>query len=67
MLKVIQVGAASVAIDSLLPKERLRGMVRQVDAKLILYSEANKDLATRLVDTQIVPLSEKRFVESSPT
>ena len=28
--------------------------------------EANKDLATRLVDTQIVPLSEKHFVESSP-
>ncbi|KAM3478016.1 hypothetical protein MY5147_002412 [Beauveria neobassiana] len=49
MLAVMKAGAASVAMDPAQPEERLRMIVQQVKATLVLSSENQRDIADRLV------------------
>ncbi|UKZ88839.1 NRPS [Trichoderma asperellum] len=50
MLAVMKLGGASVALDINQPKERLRSIVRQIQAKVILASTTNKDIAVELAE-----------------
>jgi non-ribosomal peptide synthetase component F len=54
MLAVMKAGGSSVAMDSTLPEERLRTIVRQVDPTLIVSSAANRALASRLSPGTVV-------------
>ncbi|KAK8064710.1 Amino acid adenylation [Apiospora phragmitis] len=58
ILAVMKAGAASVALDTTLPEERLRSIIRQVDPKMILTSASREDMATRLTSTIAVPVSD---------
>lgn len=49
-LAVMKLGAASVALDINQPKNRLRSIVQQVQAKVILASATNKDIALELAE-----------------
>lgn len=48
MMAVMKAGGASVALDYNQPEERLRTIVNQVKAPVILSSAANQELASRL-------------------
>ena len=48
MLGVMKIGAASVALDINLPKERLRMIIHQVKSSAILCSAANHSLAAQM-------------------
>ncbi|KAM0258024.1 hypothetical protein ACHAQJ_004067 [Trichoderma viride] len=50
MFAVMKLGAASVALDINQPKNRLQSIVQQVQAKVILSSDANKELALELAE-----------------
>ncbi|KAL6909307.1 non-ribosomal peptide synthetase [Trichoderma evansii] len=50
MLAVMKLGAASVALDINQPKDRLRSIVQQVQAKVILASATNKEIALELAE-----------------
>lgn len=53
MLAVFKAGAACVALDVTLPEERLRGIVKQVQPKVILSSVPNRDKASRVAGNNI--------------
>ncbi|KAK5993871.1 Nonribosomal peptide synthetase GRA1 [Cladobotryum mycophilum] len=53
-LGAIRAGATCVAMDSTQPESRLRSIVNQVNAKLILSSVNNEALANQLSDTDVV-------------
>ncbi|KAK1249601.1 hypothetical protein MKX08_009604 [Trichoderma sp. CBMAI-0020] len=53
MLAVFKAGAACVALDVTLPEERLRGIVKQVQPKVILSSFPNRVKASRVVGDNI--------------
>jgi amino acid adenylation domain-containing protein len=61
MLAVMKAGGASVAIDSSLPEERLRSIVEQVDAVIILSSSNNQELAGRLTQRPTVVVDAGHF------
>lgn len=53
MLAVFKVGAACVAFDVTLPEDRLRGIVQQVQPKVILSSAPNRVKASRVAGNNI--------------
>ncbi|KAI0005257.1 hypothetical protein F4779DRAFT_50368 [Xylariaceae sp. FL0662B] len=54
---VMKVGAASVALDVTQPEDRLKTIVGQVDASIVLSSTTNKELASRIGrDSVIIPV-----------
>ncbi|UKZ63969.1 NRPS [Trichoderma atroviride] len=53
MLAVFKAGAACVALDVTLPEERLRGIVKQVQPKVILSSFPNRVKASRVAGDDI--------------
>lgn len=53
-LAVMRSGAACLAMDATQPEARLRAIVQQVDAKLLLSSAGNEAMASRLSDAQVV-------------
>ncbi|KAK8085892.1 hypothetical protein PG997_007163 [Apiospora hydei] len=66
-LAVMRAGAACVAMDSTQPEARLRSIVQQVDAKLVISSTGNSSLASRLSDAQVVTVDEYRIKELCPS
>ncbi|KAG0157832.1 hypothetical protein PDIDSM_5342 [Penicillium digitatum] len=54
MLAVMKTGAASVTMDASQPEERLRSIVAQVDAKLVISSTLKVELAARLTATTVL-------------
>ncbi|KAI9701811.1 MAG: hypothetical protein M1836_001155 [Candelina mexicana] len=54
ILGVLKAGGGFVLLDSSIPEQRLRDIVQQVKGSLILSSTSNKDLASRLVQENIV-------------
>lgn len=67
MLAVMKAGAASVALDSTLPEERLRSIIQQINPTVILTSSANEEKTTCLTDCIAVPVSEGHFAELDMT
>ncbi|KAL2003751.1 hypothetical protein VTN02DRAFT_2387 [Thermoascus thermophilus] len=64
IMAVMKAGAASVLLHTSLPEDRLRIIVQQVEAKLILSSAANQELASRLGNCKLVVLDHKRLEQS---
>lgn len=60
IMAVMKAGAASVLLHTSLPEDRLRIIVQQVKAQLILSSAANQELASRLGNCKLVVLDKKR-------
>ncbi|KAG6008109.1 NRPS protein, partial [Claviceps maximensis] len=58
ILAVMKAGAASVALESTLPEERLSSIIQQVDPIVILTSSSNEQMMNRLANCTIVPLSD---------
>lgn len=58
MLGVMKAGAASVALDTSQPEDRLRSIISQVDPIVTLSSVAKRDLACTLTCAQNVPVNE---------
>ncbi|KAI9369299.1 hypothetical protein BJX61DRAFT_545716 [Aspergillus egyptiacus] len=60
MLAVMKTGAASVALDTTLPKQRIQSIIDQVKPPLILSSRANASLAAGLSNnlpgSQVIPV-----------
>jgi amino acid adenylation domain-containing protein len=50
MLGVLKAGGALVMLDPMLPEERLKSIVEQVDAELIVSCPSNYELSLRLCD-----------------
>lgn len=70
MMAVMKAGGASVAMDSNQPEERLRTIVNQVKAPVMLSSSANESLAGRLTSditepTPLVIVDDASFVTLS--
>ncbi|KAL2008984.1 hypothetical protein VTN00DRAFT_7178 [Thermoascus crustaceus] len=61
IMAVMKAGAASVLLHASLPEDRLRIIVQQVEAQLILSSAANQELASRLGNCELVVIDKKRF------
>ncbi|KAG5930352.1 NRPS protein, partial [Claviceps africana] len=61
MLAVMKAGAASVALDSTLPEERLSSIIQQVNPTVILTSSANEKRISRLANCATVPLSDSHL------
>lgn len=59
MLAVMKAGGASVALDTTLPEDRLRSIVRQVDPSLVLSSSSSRHLAEALTDRPILVLGDE--------
>ncbi|KAG5930353.1 NRPS protein, partial [Claviceps africana] len=69
MLAVMKAGGASVALDTTLPEDRLRSILRQVDPSLVLSSSSSRSLAESLSDQPILILSDKdqeAFADEDP-
>jgi amino acid adenylation domain-containing protein/non-ribosomal peptide synthase protein (TIGR01720 family) len=66
VLAVMKAGAASVALDTTLPAERLRSIIRQVDPKIILTSVAKENMAKRLIENVAVPISDVHLANLDP-
>lgn len=58
MLAVMKTGAASVALDSSQPEERLRLIIKQVSPSVVLASSRNVGLAERLTDHLVYPVDQ---------
>ena len=58
MFAVMKAGAASLAIDCTLPRERLRSIVQQVHPLVVLASVAQTELAKQLTDRPMVVISD---------
>lgn len=58
MLAVMKAGGASVALDTTLPPDRLRGILQQVNPSLVLSSSLSQKLAEGLTDQPIMILGE---------
>ncbi|KIL85933.1 non-ribosomal peptide synthetase [Fusarium avenaceum] len=54
MLGVLKAGGALVMLDPMLPEQRLKSIVEQVEAKLIVSSPSNHELSSRLCDEVVV-------------
>lgn len=67
MLAVMKAGAASVALDSALPEERLSSIIRQVDPIIILTSSATKNKISRLANCATVPLTDTHVASLDTT
>ncbi|KAJ6446710.1 AMP-binding domain-containing protein [Purpureocillium lavendulum] len=64
-LAVMKTGAAAVATDmATQPEERLRAIVTQVDGRLCLSSQANKELAERLGADDVVVVGQDTCIAS---
>ncbi|KAI6765955.1 hypothetical protein HG530_007025 [Fusarium avenaceum] len=50
MLGVLKAGGALVMLDPMLPEQRLKSIVEQVEAKLIVSSPSNHELSLKLCD-----------------
>ena len=64
---VIKAGGACVAMDTTLPEDRLRVIVGQVSASIILSSVGNEDLSHRLADHPTVVVAPKHLEVSIST
>ena len=62
-LAVMRASAACLAIDSTQPEARLKSIVRQVDAKLVLSSVTNGLLASHLSDAQVVTVDRQHILD----
>ncbi|KAG6008108.1 NRPS protein [Claviceps maximensis] len=58
MLAVMKAGGASVALDTTLPEDRLRSILRQVHPSLLLSSSSSRNLAAALADQPILVLGD---------
>ncbi|KAF2720006.1 acetyl-CoA synthetase-like protein, partial [Polychaeton citri CBS 116435] len=71
VLGVMKAGGASVALDVTLPQERLRNIVQQVDAKVIVSSVISASIAGHLGQSTVIIVDAKRLSEqqasSTPT
>ncbi|KAH8124082.1 non-ribosomal peptide synthetase [Trichoderma asperelloides] len=57
MIAVFKAGGACVALDVTLPEERLRGIVQQVQPKVILSSFANRIVGkSSILDNDLIPM-----------
>ncbi|KAK7976909.1 hypothetical protein PG989_015372 [Apiospora arundinis] len=63
-LAVMRAGAACLAMDSTQPEARLKAIVQQVDAKLVLASVSNESLAKRLSDARVVTFDGQNIQET---
>ncbi|KAK8115446.1 hypothetical protein PG984_011948 [Apiospora sp. TS-2023a] len=63
-LAVMRSGAACLAMDATQPEARLRSIVQQVNAKLVLSSITNQLLASRLSEAQVVIVDKQHIPES---
>ncbi|KUM62352.1 hypothetical protein ACN42_g4754 [Penicillium freii] len=61
MLAVIQAGYAAIALDATQPDTRLRSIVHQTKAKVVISSPVHATRAAGLVDASIVQLDETLF------
>lgn len=64
-LGVVKLGAAFVLLDDGQPQARLRSIVRQVQPKMLLASQNNKDKATDLIDDRFVTVLSNEFMSHS--
>ncbi|KFY16870.1 hypothetical protein V492_01041, partial [Pseudogymnoascus sp. VKM F-4246] len=61
MLAVMKAGGASVAMDSSQPEERLRSIVQQVEAELVLSSAANQAMSKTLMAGNVIIVCRENF------
>ncbi|KAK7991221.1 Nonribosomal peptide synthetase 13 [Apiospora saccharicola] len=66
-LAVMRSGAACLAMDATQPEARLRSIVQQVNAKLVLASINNKTSASRLSDAQVVIVDKEHIPDGTHT
>ncbi|KAI9933996.1 hypothetical protein MW887_005068, partial [Aspergillus wentii] len=64
MLGVMKAGAASVAMDTTQPEERLQSIVQQVCPKVIVCSAKNEDLAGRLGVSAVITADKANLAQS---
>lgn len=62
-LAVMRSGAACLAMDATQPEARLKSIVQQVSAKIILSSASNESLASHLSDSQVVIVDKDNIPE----
>lgn len=64
ILGVLKAGAAFVLLDVTMPEERLKTIVKAVDARLILSSPSNQVMASKLA-TEVLILDQSRFEDKA--
>lgn len=67
MLAVMKAGAASVTMDTSQPEERLQSIITQAAPKLVLCSEGNLQLASKLTSAAILVVSTANILTTEPT
>ena len=66
MLGVMKAGGVSIAMDTTQPEDRLRSIVDQLGAKLIVSSKSNQSMAKRMMDSRGVVVAETSSTSSDP-
>ncbi|KFY99001.1 hypothetical protein V500_01494 [Pseudogymnoascus sp. VKM F-4518 (FW-2643)] len=61
MLAVMKAGGASVAMDSSQPEQRLRSIVRQVEAQLVLSSSINQAMSETFTAGNVIIVCREHF------
>lgn len=59
MLSVMKAGGVSIAMDTTQPEDRLKSIIGQVNARLIISSDANELMAKRLGNCDVVIVGKK--------
>ncbi|KAK5991451.1 Nonribosomal peptide synthetase dtxS1 [Cladobotryum mycophilum] len=65
ILAVLKAGGGFVLLDPSLPEQRLREIIRQIEAKLMLSSSSTQSISSRLVD-QVIAVNSKLFAGQEP-
>ncbi|KFY22082.1 hypothetical protein V493_06851 [Pseudogymnoascus sp. VKM F-4281 (FW-2241)] len=65
IVALMKAGAASVALDTSQPRDRLRAMTAQISPSFILSSSANEELARQLGVTEVVVVDRRMLSEET--